>query len=233
MKILALEFSSAQRSAAIIDSAPEDAARALDTSRKPMLLGEAMETDSNRTQAFALIKLALKQAGLVREQIEGLAIGLGPGSYTGIRIAISIAQGWQLACDVRLLGLSSADCLAHQAQAAQMIGRVHVLLDAQRREFYLATYELTPDAVRVVEPLRLATLPEAQATCETSGTIVGPDVQPWFPTATVLFPHAATLARLAAGRTDSVPGEKLEPIYLRAAQFVKAPPPRIIPDLKP
>jgi hypothetical protein len=43
-----------------------------------------------------------------------------------------------------------------------------------------------------------------------------------------LFPSAATVARLASGRTDFVSGDKLEPVYLRAVSFVKAPPPRII-----
>ena len=44
-----------------------------------------------------MIEEALREAGLEREQIEVLAVGLGPGSYTGIRVALSLAQGWQLA----------------------------------------------------------------------------------------------------------------------------------------
>jgi len=44
----------------------------------------------------------------------------------------------------------------------------------------------------------------------------------------VVLPRAVTIARLAATRTDFLPGEKLEPIYLRETTFVKAPPPRIL-----
>ena len=73
-----------------------------------------------------------------------IAVGLGPGSYTGIRVAISMAQGWQLARGVKLLGVSSAECLAAQAQAEKIFGRVNVVIDAQRNEFYLATYEISP-----------------------------------------------------------------------------------------
>ena len=47
--------------------------------------------------AFGLVEDALRQAQLDRAQIECLAIGLGPGSYNGMRLAIAVAQGWQLA----------------------------------------------------------------------------------------------------------------------------------------
>ena len=134
--------------------------------------------------------------------------GLGPGSYTGIRLAIALAQGWQLARPVKLLGISSAECLAAQAQAEGIFGRVQVVIDAQRNEFYLAGYDLSAEAPREIEPLRLATLPEVQARQQAGGIIIGPEVTNWFPGSRVLFPRAATLGRLARGRTDFVPGEE-------------------------
>ena len=66
-----------------------------------------------------MIEKVLAAAKIEREEIEVLAVGLGPGSYTGIRVAISIAQGWQLARGVKLLGIGSAECLAAQAQAEE------------------------------------------------------------------------------------------------------------------
>ena len=220
MKILALEFSSPQRSVAVVQERTEAG---------PLVLGEAIEAGARSTNALGLIQEALREAQMDREQIECLVIGLGPGSYNGIRLAIALAQGWQLARPVKLLGISTAECLAAEAQAEGMLGRVHVVIDAQRGEFYLAGYELSAEAAREVEPLRLATLPEVRACHEAGGVIFGPEVTKWFPGGRVLFPRAATLGRLARGRTGFVPGEKLEPIYLRAPQFVKAPPPRIIP----
>ena len=127
-----------------------------------------------------------------------------------------------------MLGVSSVECLAQQAHADGITGRLHVLIDAQRNEFYLATYELADEDPRELEPLRLATWAETQARCQAGGTRVGFDVQRHFPEAKVIFPHAVTLARLAAARTDFIPGERLEPVYLRAPSFVKAPPPRVI-----
>jgi tRNA threonylcarbamoyl adenosine modification protein YeaZ len=221
MKILALEFSSPQRSVAVVEERTEAGALAL---------GEAIETGARSTNTLGLVEDALRQAQLDREQIEYLVIGLGPGSYNGIRLAIALAQGWQLARPVKLLGISTAECIAAEAQAEGIFGRVHIVIDAQRGEFYLAGYDLSAETSREVEPLRLASLPEVQACHQGGGIIVGPEVTKWFPGSRVLFPRAATLGRLARGRNGFVPGEKLEPIYLRATQFVKAPPPRIVPS---
>ncbi len=220
MKILALEFSSSQRSVGVVHG---------EADAEPLCLGEAIETGGRSTNALGLVEDALRQAQLDRAQIECLAIGLGPGSYTGIRLAIALAQGWQLARPVRLLGLGSAECLAAQAQAEGMFGRVEIVIDAQRGELYLAGYDLGPQARRELEPLRLATLAEAQARQQAGATLIGPEVTHWFPTGRVLFPRAATLGQLARDRSDFVAGERMEPIYLRETRFVKAPPPRTLP----
>jgi tRNA threonylcarbamoyl adenosine modification protein YeaZ len=220
MKILALEFSSPQRSVAVVHGGADAG---------PLCLGEAIETGGRSTKALGLVEEALRQAQLDRAQIECLAIGLGPGSYNGMRLAIALAQGWQLARPVKLLGISSAECLAAQAQAEGIFGRVEIVIDAQRNELYLAGYELGPQSRRELEPLRLATLAEAQARQQMGATLIGPEVAKWFPAGRVLFPRAATLGLLARDRTDFVTGERMEPIYLRETRFVKAPPPRTLP----
>jgi tRNA threonylcarbamoyl adenosine modification protein YeaZ len=214
MKILALEFSSPQRSVAVAGAAGE--------------IVEVVEAGARATSALGMIDTALRQARLEREQIECLAIGLGPGSYSGIRSALALAQGWQLARGVKLLGLSSAESLAAQARAESMTGPVAIVIDAQRNEFYLADYQLDASGWREVKPLRLASLAEVLE-CEKSGqTLIGPEVTKWFPSGRIVFPRAETLACLASGRTDFAPPDKLEPIYLRETKFVKAPPPRIV-----
>jgi tRNA threonylcarbamoyl adenosine modification protein YeaZ len=220
MKILALEFSSPQRSVAVVHGGADAG---------PLRLGEAIETDGRSTNALGLVEDALRQAQLDRAQIECLAIGLGPGSYNGMRLAIALAQGWQLARPVKLLGISSVECLAAQAQAEAIFGRVEIVIDAQRNELYLAGYDLGPQARREIEPLRLAPLAEAQERQRAGATLIGPEVTKWFPAGRVMFPRAATLGQLARDRTDFVAGERMEPIYLRETRFVKAPPPRIVP----
>ena len=219
MKILALDFSSPQRSVAVVREP---------TAAGPLAVGEIVETGGRSTNALGMVEEALRVAQLDRAQVECLVIGLGPGSYTGIRSAIALAQGWQLARGVRLLGISSAECLAAQAQAEGIFGRVHVVIDAQRNEFYIAGYQQSAEARGEVEPLHLASLADVQARQAAGGMMIGPEVTRWFPGSRVVFPRAATLGQLARGRTDFVSGETMEPIYLRQTQFVKAPPPRIV-----
>ena len=209
MTILALEFSSGQRSVAL--------------ARDGGVLSGAVETGGYRvTNAFGLVEKVLAAANLSREDIEVIAVGLGPGSYTGIRAAIAVAQGWQLATGVKLLGVSSADSLAAQAQAGKIFGRVNVAIDAQRGEFYLAGWDISAAERREISPLKIVSAVELAAHRNAGGICVGPEMEP------PLLPTAAMLAHLAAGRSDFIAGEKLEPIYLRETSFVKAPPPRIV-----
>jgi tRNA threonylcarbamoyladenosine biosynthesis protein TsaB len=170
-----------------------------------------------------MIERTLAETKIEREQVDVLAVGLGPGSYTGIRAAISLAQGWQLARGVKLLGVNSAEAIAAQARAEKILGRVNVVIDAQRNEFYLAAYEVSPDGWREISPLTILTKAEVQSQVDAGEILIGPEVTRWFPGGRVIFPRAAALAELAAGRSDFTPGEKLEPIYLRETNFVKAP----------
>jgi tRNA threonylcarbamoyl adenosine modification protein YeaZ len=217
MKMLALEFSSPQRSVAVLN--PETGCTA-----------EVVDTATGFTmKPFAMIEAALRQAGLEREQIACIAVGLGPGSYNGIRAAIAMAQGWQLAREIRLQGLSSAECVAAQAAGDGLTGRFNVVMNAQRGEYYFAEYEAGAGKAREVSPLRIVTTEAMRARERAGEMMIGPEVTRWFPSGREVFPRAGSLARLARERHDLVRGEKLEPIYLRETTFVKAPPPRIIP----
>jgi tRNA threonylcarbamoyladenosine biosynthesis protein TsaB len=220
MTILALEFSSGQRSVAVVRPGAGEAS---------FVTSEVVETGAGGTRAFGMIADALREAGLEREQIEVLAIGLGPGSYTGIRVALSVAQGWQLASPnggMKRLGISSAECVAAQAQAEKIFGRVNVVIDAQRNEFYLATYEISAAGRKEIEPLRILTRAEVESRSGANELWIGPEVPRWFPNGRIVFPRAAMLGQLALSRSDFAAGDKLEPIYLRETNFVKAPPSR-------
>jgi len=218
MKILAFEFSTSQRSVAALSLDPVSGLRSAE-------VVESLDSDAG---PLAMAETALQQAGLEREQIECVAVGLGPGSYTGIRSAIALAQGWHLASKVRLMGVSSVACLIAEALDQGIQGRVTVVIDAQRNEFYLANYELAAGSARELQPLRLATPQEANA-CATAGELlIGPEVTKWFPDGRTVMPRACHLAQLALKHPDSVAPSDLEPIYLRATAFVKAPPARVL-----
>jgi tRNA threonylcarbamoyladenosine biosynthesis protein TsaB len=215
MTILALEFSSAQRSLAIAQGGE--------------VLAAASATGERGTNAFGLIEKVLASAKIGREEIQVLAIGLGPGSYTGIRVALAIAQGWQLARGVKLLGIGSAECLAAQAHAEKIYGRVNVVIDAQRAEFYQASLEISAAGLEEISPLKIVAATVVESRACAGETLIGPEVTKWFPSGKILFPSATMLAQLAARRTNFSAGELLAPIYLRETNFVKAPSPRVPP----
>jgi len=213
MTILALEFSSPQRRVAV--------------TRDAIVLSEADEIGGRNVAAFALIEKVLAEAKIEREEIDAIVVGLGPGSYTGIRSAIAIAQGWQLASEVKTAGVSSVEAIAAQAQFEKIFGRLNVVIDAQRNEVYLAVYEISDTKVLEIEPLKILASAEIQSRAAKE-IFVGPEIQKWVSAGKAIFPSAATLAKLAVEKNNFIAAEKLEPIYLRETNFVKAPPPRII-----
>lgn len=220
MKILAVEFSSEQRSVAAVEQSAIDV----------HLRGTALEVGGRNAHATALIEQALSQAGWGREAIECLAVGIGPGSYTGIRAALALAQGWQLVRPVKVVGVSSVRCLAERVWVNGERQKVNIIVDAQRNEFYLAGYELNATGVQEVEPLRIVTLDEIRRRIVAGERMFGPDVNRVFPEAQDLFPDSHMLAKLAVREEGVASAEQLEPIYLREVSFVKAPPPRVIAD---
>ncbi|HIG80449.1 MAG TPA: tRNA (adenosine(37)-N6)-threonylcarbamoyltransferase complex dimerization subunit type 1 TsaB, partial [Verrucomicrobiales bacterium] len=146
MKILALEFSSNRRSVAIADGSDVLA---------------RVETDDVKKPPLTLIDEALKNAKLDPAAIETLALGIGPGSYTGIRSAIATAQGWQLARNINLLAIGSAEVLAATARTNGHHGEAHFLIDAQRHEYYHTTWNLTEDNQSKTTPLHIITVTAA------------------------------------------------------------------------
>jgi tRNA A37 threonylcarbamoyladenosine modification protein TsaB len=112
-----------------------------------------------------------------------------------------------------LLGISSLDVLAREAQSRGIYGEITILVDAQRTEFYEARYTITESSI-VGSPPRIVRTSEGA-----HERVIRPGE---------FFPSAATLLQLAATRENYLPGEKLEPIYLRETSFVKAAPARFV-----
>ena len=220
MKILAFEFSTGRRTVAALDTAAPDPAH------PPAV--EIEEVEGRSVHACAMVESVLRRADLARESVDTVAIGLGPGSYAGIRAAIAFALGWQVAHAVCLVGISSVECLAAGLQSNGERGRILTAVDAQRGEFYLAGYELEATGWREVEPLHLAGGEDLDRRVRAGARVVGPDIPSPLAGVRRVFPDAATLARLAAGRAAIESAASLEPIHLRPARFVKAPPPRAV-----
>lgn len=86
----------------------------------------------------------LSEAGWQLPQLDGIAFGMGPGSFTGLRIGCGVAQGLAFGAGVPVIGVGTLEALAQQAAAARVIA----CLDARMQEVYLAAYENTPGGWR-------------------------------------------------------------------------------------
>lgn len=86
---------------------------------------------------MAMLDALLKEAGITIRQIDGIAFGKGPGSFTGVRIACGVAQGLALGTGVNVAGVCTLLALAEAAGKDKVIAA----LDARMGELYLAAYE--------------------------------------------------------------------------------------------
>ena len=215
MKILALEFSSNRRSAAL--------------SHEGSVVEAHTVAGGRATSALALIKQALAEAQIRMEDVQWIVVGLGPGSYTGIRAAIATAQGWNLARQTPLLGISSVHAMAHEAMTRSLTGPIHPVINAQRGEFHLGHWQIAHGRCHEVSPLRIATAEELAMLRQRNAILVGPDeTSPLHQ----IHPTAKSLAEVARNRLAESPPvfEPLVPIYLRETSFVKAAPARTPKD---
>lgn len=170
------------------------------------LLGE--RTSIART-LLADVDALLRDAGLAPADVDALAIGTGPGSFTGTRIGIAVGRGLGLALDVPAAGVSTLDALAAATPGALPV------VDARRGEVFVPgpaggrPVSLAPDALAV----------GAGTTCigdgavryrdvlEASGAGIPPDDDPRH------LPRALFHARLASGFGSA---DAVQPVYVRA-----------------
>jgi tRNA threonylcarbamoyl adenosine modification protein YeaZ len=218
MRILALEFSSLTRSVAVVAGNPGGGG--------PAILAEVADDAAGRMDPLGLVQEAMRRAQLQARDLDALAVGLGPGSQAGIRNAIALAQGWQLALPVPVMGVGSHEVLACQAIQAGLRGKAGLVFDAQRGEFYLFHGEIHGASEAVWESLRIVPAETIQTLSASGVVILGPGCPKWFSGSQDLRPAATVLGRLALDRPGTASASGLEPIHLRATQFVKAPPPR-------
>lgn len=136
-----------------------------------------------------------------------IIVGLGPGSYAGVRIAISTAIGLQKASDARLVGAPSICAMEGEARSYYTIG------DARRHSYFLAQVE-DDQLVREPELLSEADLKTRLASID-GLPVLSSDRLPQFPRLRASFPSAARLALLATNENQRFALPPLEPMYLR------------------
>jgi len=110
---------------------------------------EILAERSHSEIILPMIKELLEEAALVLQQLDGIAFGAGPGSFTGLRIACGVAQGLAYATNLPVIGISTLEAVAQRIEKQKII----VALDARMGEIYLAAYQkLTNDDWKVISP---------------------------------------------------------------------------------
>ena len=168
----------------------------------------------------------LAQAGVSKSQLDAIAVGRGPGAFTGVRLAVALAQGIALALDRPVVPVSTLAALAAQASGARAIAAI----DARMGEVYLGAFlavdgEPRPEGAETVVAPAQAALPQGMgwhglgtgfaaadgALCQRFGAaLAAVDAS--------ALPHAADVALLGArafARGGAIAPERLEPAYLR------------------
>ncbi len=97
-----------------------------------------------------LIDELLKSKNIALNQLDALAFGCGPGSFTGVRIATSITQGLAYALNLPVIPISSLAALAQTTYQEKGYKKLLVAVDARIQEVYWATYEVNENALVVL-----------------------------------------------------------------------------------
>ncbi len=96
-----------------------------------------------------------KQAEITIAEIDAVAFGRGPGSFTGVRVGVGVAQGIAFARDVPVIPISSLAAVAQGAADALDIDKLAVAMDARMGEVYCANYQLENGTVRLIDNERV------------------------------------------------------------------------------
>lgn len=179
-----------------------------------------------------MVKSALEEANLTLQSLDVLAFGRGPGSFTGVRIGVGVAQGIALGAELPMIGISSLATMAEGVFRTTGIKQVLVAIDARMGEIYCAQYQRNDEGIWLGEETEAVMKPEhfVEALQSTTGTwaMAGtgwqayPELKEGLPFTVVetdiTLPAAQDMLPLAVaawheGKATRV--EEAEPIYLR------------------
>jgi tRNA threonylcarbamoyladenosine biosynthesis protein TsaB len=178
------------------------------TRLEPMEKGQA-------ERLMPLLEELLREAGLGWSDLTRLAVGTGPGNFTGVRIAVAAARGLALGLGIPAVGITRLEALAFGLPRP-----ITVVEDARRGEVYVQGFGTETSEALLMDGSDLAHVVE---TAHVTGSAAGPAALP------PAMPLAEAMARLAAAR--DLPQPRPAPFYLRGADAAPPsdPPPVILP----
>jgi tRNA threonylcarbamoyladenosine biosynthesis protein TsaB len=208
--ILALDTCLGASSVAILDGETVRAVRS-----EPMTRG-------HQERIAVLAREMAAEAGVKFAGLTRIAVTVGPGSFTGLRVGLSFAKGLATALSIPCVGVNTLEALAASVEATGFVAGV---LDAKMGQVYLQVFDggkalMAPDALEVgVAAARLAELwSGGPVTLVGSGAPLVADVLPGATVLTPAYADPVAVARLAAARP--APSHSPRPLYLRAPYAV-------------
>lgn len=216
MKLLALDTAGPRCSVALL----------LDGSLAELdIAGDRVHAES----VLPLVERLLSDAGIALKGLDAIAFGRGPGAFTGLRVATSVAQGLAYGASLPVLPVSDLEALAAAAMRLHRAERVMACLDARMHEVYWAAYERRPEGLAALTEESLSPPADVRAPSPgpwfgagpgwaAYGDVLKAQVSPLAGIDTGLLPGAGDIARLGeiafrGGRT--VAPEHALPVYLR------------------
>jgi len=203
---LALDGSTYAGSAAVIRGREVLSAAALPSVEKPGRGG--------REEHFMpMVAECMMEAGVRANQLARVVCGAGPGSFTSLRVAASIAKGLAVGARVKLFAVSSLILIPAGADASD--GRYLAVIPAMRDELFAGLFEISAGTVRSIESPKIIAEPDAQNEAKRLGAqLIGPVGK------NPVSPHARGVARvlesvIADGECDIA---TWEPVYGRLAE---------------
>ena len=115
--------------------------------REDELAGQA-----HSERLLPMVRSVLANAGWALSDLDGIAFGAGPGSFTGVRIGCGVAQGLALGADLPVLPVGTLAALAQEAHRTRNWCHVVACLDARMREVYVAAYARADDEWKEAMP---------------------------------------------------------------------------------
>jgi tRNA threonylcarbamoyladenosine biosynthesis protein TsaB len=216
MRVLAIDTSTEALSVALREG-QATSERSLETAR------------GHAEQILSLIDAVLGEAGVCLSQLDGIAAGVGPGSFTGVRISVAVAQGLSYGAGVPVVPITSLEALAFPVIEAGA-DRVIACLDARMGEIYWGCFTADPArGLRALGSLQVAAaahvrLPSADryrgvgrgfTAYPVLAAVTGAEVDA---RSAAALPNAADMARLGALRLaagEGVDPAELKPEYVR------------------
>ncbi|MBR4768230.1 MAG: tRNA (adenosine(37)-N6)-threonylcarbamoyltransferase complex dimerization subunit type 1 TsaB [Lachnospiraceae bacterium] len=210
-----------------------------------LLIGNAVvseaSVDVKKTHSETLLPMAesvMRMAGISPKELDAVAVSMGPGSFTGLRIGASLAKGLAFSVDKPIVPVPTIDAMAYGLAGAETI--VSPILDARRSEVYTGLYAFSGNEMIILREASAMTLSNAIAEAQKKALALnkrvlftgdGLDVHEEtirneFPEALIALPHqryqkasaVASYAKVLFEAGKVVSAEAFSPLYLRMSQ---------------